>query len=133
MIPRLIFVVSLLLLIINCGIVRCDEDEWDFAQDLRMFTPSPSTSLGSNNGNRKAKTLRNLYMKLEFQALGLKFSMDVEYNSNLVGAVLARNVTAKAVVGKNMKVTKEDGTADLVEAPLARFMVKKEYRNYSTF
>jgi hypothetical protein len=57
--------------------------------------------------------------------MGATFKMDIAESPLLVGAELSGKSVGRPIIGRNLRVTQDDGSEDFVEAPFARFMMEE--------
>lgn len=98
-------------------------EEWDLAEDLRLLKldhPAVSAPVNLAHGLRRARH------SLEFKSMGNAFSLDLDCNDNLIDRNLRDSASHRPMIGRNLRVTKEDGMVDYIESPLARFIIEEE-------
>jgi hypothetical protein len=95
------------------------QDDWDFANDLRLYAPEISEAR-----ENLASSTRKFDKKLQFKSMGNTYTMDIIYNNDLFGKHINAIGKERALIGKNLRVTFPDGKFDFVETPLARFIVQ---------
>jgi hypothetical protein len=99
------------------------DDDWGFASHLQIVRPK-AVQADSVSGNR-ANSVRKPNQQLWFTAMGATFKMDIAESPLLVGAELSGKSVGRPIIGRNLRVTQDDGSEDFVEAPFARFMMEE--------